>query len=92
MMLSCTDPRAELELLVVKLRERALLKQCRIRKNIRKSQADFLITTGAKHRHLRRSVRVTTERCQRFTHCGVTGNTGPSDRNHIKIPILLVSS
>jgi hypothetical protein len=44
MTLNWTDPRVELESLVVKARDGILLKQCRIRKNIRKSQADFSIT------------------------------------------------
>ena len=61
-MLNWTDPGVDLELLVVKPRERVLLKQCRILKKIRKSQGDFLITTGPKHRHPHGSVRMTSQR------------------------------
>jgi hypothetical protein len=61
MMLKGTDPTDELELLVVKRRDRTRLKQCKIPTNIRKSQADFLITIRASGRHLRASVRMTPE-------------------------------
>ena len=43
-MLNGTDSEVDLELLIVKPRDETLLKQCSIRKNIRKSQADFSIT------------------------------------------------
>jgi hypothetical protein len=73
-MLNWTDPGADLELLIVKPQERALLRQCRIWKSIRKSQGDFMITTEYE----------LSSRNRRAHAVERTANTSRSDGRHLR--------